>query len=139
MLKDLTLLARRGIVIELAVAIVLAQFAAGVLSSFVTDVLIPPFGLLMGGRSVPSLFLNLTPGKTTPQGGPVDSIDEAHYVGASVIAYGSFLLYLLEFLVVVLAAVAVLRWLRRLNVSPDAASTVWPPAPAAVAPVSKLD
>ena len=138
MLKDLTQLARKGNVIELAVAIVLAQFGAGVLSSLVNDILVPPIGLLLGGRSVPSLFFNLTPGKTTTQGGPIDSIEKAHYAGASVIAYGGFLLYLLQFLVVILAAVAVLRWLKRMNAPGDAGAEVWPPPPT-VAAVSKAE
>lgn len=131
MLKELTQVARKGNVIELAVAIVLAQFGAGVLSSFINDILVPPIGLLLGGRSVPSLFLNLTPGKTTTQGGPVDSIEKAHYAGASVIAYGSFILDLLQLLVVILAAVAVLRWLKRMNARTDAGAEVWPPPPTA--------
>ncbi len=61
------------------------------------------------------LFLNLTPNKLTPQGGTIDSIEKAHYVGASVIAYGAFLLYLFQFLVVVFAAILVLRWLKSMN------------------------
>jgi large-conductance mechanosensitive channel len=130
MLKELTQLARKGHVIELALAIVLAQTAIGTITSFMDNCVLPLIGLAFGGRSFPSLFINLTPGKVTTQGGPLDSIEKAHYAGASIIAHGAFFMALIQLVVVVLVVRGVLGWLGKLQSAAVVTEEgIWPPAP----------
>lgn len=111
LLKDFRSLAERGQALELAAAIVLANATYYTITSVIDNVLLPPVGLLLGGRSVPSLFINLTPDKRVPSG-PVDSLDKAQYAGAAVIAYGEVIVMLLHFLIVLALLMFVVRWTR---------------------------
>jgi large conductance mechanosensitive channel len=136
--KDLKAIVGRTTVVELALAIVLAQAIVAVVNSVLDDLLLPPIGLLLGGRSVPSLFWNLTPQKTLPSG-PVDSIDKAHYAGASVIAYGVFIEHLLSLFLLCVFVSLTLKWISRVRAH-DAAQQKgeWPPAPVDEAPPAEV-
>ena len=120
MIKDFRALAERGQVPELVAAFVLASSTYYLIISIVDNIILPPFGLLLGGRSVPSLFINLTPEKRLPSG-PIDSIEKAHYAGAAVIAYGETIVSLLHFFVALSLLLFVLRWVGRARSgTPDA-------------------
>jgi large conductance mechanosensitive channel len=127
--KDLKAVASQTTVVELALAIVLAQAIASLASSMLDDILLPPIGLLIGGRSVPSLFWNLTPQKTLPSG-PIDSIEKAHYAGASVIAYGVFIEHILQLCLLCFFARLTLKWISHVRAHNAAKEKgEWPPAP----------
>jgi large conductance mechanosensitive channel len=61
----------------------------------VNDILMPPIGLLLGRVDFSSLFVNLTPDKYTGA-----SVSEARKAGAAVIAYGTFINNVINFLIV---------------------------------------
>ena len=56
MIKEFRTLAESGQSLELAMAFVLATSVYYAMIDFVDNVLLPPFGLIWGGRSVSSLF-----------------------------------------------------------------------------------
>ena len=50
----------RGNVLDLAVAVIIGAAFGRVVSSLVSDIIMPPIGLLLGGVDFNSLFLNLS-------------------------------------------------------------------------------
>ena len=111
MLKEFRALAEKGQTLELAAAIVLATTVYYMIVNLIDNIVLPPLGLLLGGRSVPSLFINLTPEKTSPSG-PIDSLEKARYAGAAVIAYGEVIVMLIHFLIALSLLMFVVRWTR---------------------------
>ena len=105
----------RNAVISLAVAIVLGQTIYAVLAALIDFIVVPPIGLMMGGKSFPSLFFNLTPDKKL-RGIPIDSIEQAHYAGASIIAYGAFWMTCFHAMAAFFVAIVVTRALRKSEV-----------------------
>lgn len=87
--------AARGNVVDMAVGIVIGAGFAKIVSSMVSDVLMPPVGLLMGHVNFADLFINLEPSK-----GEFASLAQAKQAGAAVIAYGAFLSAIIDFVIV---------------------------------------
>lgn len=112
MIKEFRTLARSGQTLELAMALVLGTSIYYSMIDFVDNVLLPPFGFIWGGRAVSSLFINLTPGKRVP-GGPIDSIEKAHFAGAAIIAYGAVITDVIHCLIAFMLMLFVLRWVNR--------------------------
>ena len=59
MLKEFKDFVMRGNVLDLAVAVIIGGAFGKIVSSFVNDVLMPPFGLLLGGADFTNLFIAL--------------------------------------------------------------------------------
>ncbi|MCF8368185.1 MAG: large-conductance mechanosensitive channel protein MscL [Bacteroidales bacterium] len=59
MLKEFKQFAMRGSVIDMAVGIVIGAAFGKIVASFVTDILMPPIGLLLGGVDFSDIFLTL--------------------------------------------------------------------------------
>ena len=106
MLKEFKEFAIKGNVVDLAVAVILGAAFGRVVSSFVSDILTPPIGKLLGGIDFASLFLNLS-------STPVGSIAEAKTTGVPVIAYGLFLNTIFDFLIVAFVLYLLVRQLNR--------------------------
>ncbi len=101
-------------------AIVLANSVYYTIVAFADDVVLPPFGLALGGRSVSSLLINLTPGQRLANG-PVNSLSGARWAGAAVIAYGEVIVQAIHCLIALLLMLFVLRWVGRARSgTPDA-------------------
>ena len=86
----------RGNVIDMAVGIVIGGAFGTVVKSFVSDVLMPPIGLLTGGMDFSNLYLNLS-------GTRYPSLADAQKAGAPTLNYGVFINDILAFLIVALA------------------------------------
>ena len=109
----------RGNVLDLAVAVIIGAAFGKVITSAVSDLIMPPIGLLLSGVDFSNLFINLS-------GGAVASLDEARKAGAPVIAYGVFLNAVIDFLIVAAVIFLVVRAanrLQRLREKPAAAPT----------------
>ena len=85
--------AMRGNVVDMAVGIIIGGAFGKIVSSLVSDVIMPPVGKLMGGVNFADKFINLT-------GVDYKSLDEAQKAGAAVIAYGSFINVVINFIIV---------------------------------------
>ena len=99
----------RGNVIDLAVGVIIGAAFGKIVSSLVTDVIMPPIGLLMKGVNFTNLYIPL-------DGGTYQSLADAKDKGAPVISYGIFINSLIEFLIVaacVFALVKAVNSLRR--------------------------
>ena len=82
MLSEFTTFIVRNMV-DLAVGIDQRAFPT-VVNSFVTDLLMPPVGLLLGGVDFTNLFITL-------RGGPYASLAAAKAAGAPTLNYGLFI------------------------------------------------
>ena len=84
MWKEFRQFAARGNVIDLAVGVIIGAAFGKVVSSLVSDVVMPPIGLLIGRVDFKSLYVSLT-------GDRYASLAEAQKAGAATINYGVFL------------------------------------------------
>jgi large conductance mechanosensitive channel len=119
MVKDFRDFALRGNVVDLAVGVIIGAAFGKIVSSLVTDVLMPPIGLAIGGIDFSDLFVTL-------RGDSFETLDAARKAGAVTINYGVFLNTVVQFAVVAFATFMIVRWASRLHrtVAP-------PPAPPA--------
>jgi large conductance mechanosensitive channel len=119
MLKEFKQFAMRGNVLDMAVGIIIGAAFGKIVTSFVSDVIMPPFGRVLGKVDFSSLFLNIS-------GQHYDSLAAAKAAGAATINYGLFLNTVIDFLIVAFVIFMIIRQVNR-----------WQkPAPAA-APVTK--
>jgi len=105
-LKDFKEFAIKGNVFDLAIAVVLGGSFGRVVSSFVSDVISPPIGKLLGNIDFASLFINLSDTK-------YQSLPEAKKAGAPVIAYGQFLNTIFDFVIVAFVLFLLVRQVMR--------------------------
>src|SRR3954453_21674884 len=96
MLKQFKEFVIRGNVLDLAVAVVIGAAFGAVITSLVSDVIMPPIGLLTGGMDFKDLFVSLN-NQSYP------SLAAAKAAGAPVIAYGNFLNTVVSFVIVAFA------------------------------------
>src|SRR5487761_2559524 len=96
MLKEFKAFIMRGNVIDLAVAVIIGAAFGKIISSLVSDVLMPPLGLLLGKVDFSNLYLNLS-GTSYP------SLTAAKAAGAATINYGLFLNAGIDFVIVAFA------------------------------------
>ncbi len=111
MFKEFKQFALKGNVLDLAIAVVLGAAFGKIVSSFVSDILTPPIGKLLGNIDFSSLFLNLS-------STPVRSVAEAKALGAPVIAYGLFLNAVFDFIIIAFALFLLVRQVNRLLPTP---------------------
>jgi large conductance mechanosensitive channel len=119
MLQEFKKFLMRGNVIELAVGLVIGAAFTAVVTSFVNDLLMPPIGLLLGGRT------NFTDLLISLDGRSVPSLAAAKAAGAPTLNYGAFLTTILNFIIIGFAVFLVVRAVNRLAAPPA------PPPPAA--------
>lgn len=111
----------KGNVVDLAVGIIIGAAFGRIVNSLVTDVIMPPIGLLLGRVDFSELYINLS-ARSYP------SLAAAKSAGAPTINYGIFLNQVVSFLIVAFAVfllVGVINRLRRL----EAERPTTPPAP----------
>jgi large conductance mechanosensitive channel len=122
MFREFKQFAMRGNVVDMAVGIIIGGAFGTIVKSLVSDVLMPPIGLLLGGVDFSNLFAVLKPG-TTP--GPYASLADAQAAGAVSINYGVFLNAVISFLIVAFAVFLLIRGINSLRREEKAA----PPPP----------
>ncbi|WP_455389110.1 large conductance mechanosensitive channel protein MscL [Petrachloros mirabilis] len=93
MLKEFKEFAMRGNVLDMAIGVIIGGAFGKIVSSLVSDVLMPPLGLLMGKVDFSSLFINLS-------GTPQPSLTAAKAAGAPTINYGVFLQATFDFIII---------------------------------------
>ena len=123
--------AMRGNVVDLAVGVIIGGAFGKIVTSLVTDVLMPPIGKMMGGVNFSDLFISLDSGKTLPGGAPIKSIADAKAAGAAVIAYGSFINTIIDFVIVAFCIFMVVKIMNKMNKKPE-------PPPAEMSTQEKL-
>ena len=121
MLKEFKEFAMRGNVLDMAVGIIIGAAFGKIITSFVSDILMPPIGLLLGKVDFSGLFINIS-------GQTYATLAEAKKAGAATINYGLFLNTVLDFLIVAFAIFLLIRQVNKLQRQP---------APVLVEPTTK--
>ncbi|MDF2634729.1 MAG: large conductance mechanosensitive channel protein [Pelosinus sp.] len=106
----------RGNVVDLAVGIIIGSAFGKIVTSFVSDILMPPIGLLLGKVNFSNLFINLSDTS-------YPSVAAAKEAGAATINYGIFLSSIIDFVIVASAIFLLVRQVNRLNRKPEAVVT----------------
>ena len=119
MLTEFKEFAMRGNVLDMAIGIIIGAAFGKIVSSFVSDILMPPIGLVLGRVNFADLFVNLSDK-------PVATLAEAKAAGAATINYGVFLNTVIDFVIVAFVIFLLVRQINRLKRQGEA-----PPAPAA--------
>jgi len=117
MMKDFKEFAMRGNVIDMAVGIIIGAAFGGIVKSLVSDVLMPPIGLLMGNVDFSDLFVILKEG-TAP--GPFGTLAAAKEAGAVTLNYGLLINTVVNFLIVAFAIFFLVRGINRLKKKEEA-------------------
>ena len=105
MLKEFKEFAMRGNVLDMAIGIIIGGAFGKIVSSFVSDVLMPPIGLLLGGVDFSNFFINFTGDEAT--------LAAAQAAGAATLNYGVFLNTVLDFLIVAFAIFILIKQVNR--------------------------
>jgi large conductance mechanosensitive channel len=127
MLKEFKAFLMRGNVVDLAVAVVIGAAFGKIVTSFVSDILMPPIGLVLGRVDFTNLFLSLT-------GQPYPSVAAAKAAGAPTLNYGIFLNTVVDFVIVAFAIFLVVKAVNRLVPKEGAP----PPVPMRECPLCSL-
>jgi large conductance mechanosensitive channel len=102
MLKDFREFIARGNVIDLAVGVIVGGAFGKIVSSLVSDVVMPPLGLLLGRIDFSNLFINLSDK-------PAKTLAEAKAAGIPTINYGVFLDNILQFFILAFVVFLLVR------------------------------
>ena len=112
MLKEFKEFAMRGNVIDMAVGIIIGAAFGTIIGTMVSDVLMPPIGLLLGNVDFSNLFVVLKDGKIA---GPYATVAAAKAAGAVTLNYGLFLNTVVNFLIVAFAIFFLIRGMNALK------------------------
>lgn len=110
MIQEFKQFIARGNVIDLAVGIIIGAAFTAIVSSLVEDLINPILGLLTGGIDFTNQYFVLS--GTVPEGA---SLAAARDSGAAVFAYGSFLMAVLNFLIVAWAVFLLVKAVNRVQ------------------------
>lgn len=109
MLGEFREFALRGSMLDMAVGIIVGAAFGRVVSSFVSDILMPPIGLIRGHHSdFSNKFINLS-------GHAYASLAEAKAAGAATINYGLFFNAFFDFLIVAFVVFMLVKQVNRLK------------------------
>ena len=122
MLKEFKEFAMKGNVLDMAVGIIIGAAFGAIVKSLVSDILMPPIGILLGNVDFSNLFLIIKSG-TAP--GPYATIAEAQKAGAVTVNYGLFINSIISFVIVASAVFLVVRSVNKLRRQQETP----PPAP----------
>ena len=98
----------RGNVVDLAVGFVVGGAFTKIVTSFTTDLMMPPIGLVLGRVDFSSLFVNLSAAH-------YETLAEARKAGAATINYGIFINTVVDFLIIAFAVFLLVKWVNHLT------------------------
>jgi len=118
MFKEFKEFAMRGNVIDMAVGIVIGAAFGTIVKSLVSDIIMPPIGLLLGKVDFANLFAVLKQGEAVA--GPYASLADAQAAGAVTINYGVFINTIISFIIVAFAIFLIIRKINELKKQEEA-------------------
>ncbi|SEQ73018.1 large conductance mechanosensitive channel protein MscL [Thalassovita taeanensis] len=121
----------KGNVMDMAVGIIVGAAFTAIVSSMVADLINPLIGLFTGGIDFTNNYAVLS--GDVPAGA---SLADARDAGASIFAYGSFIMAVVNFVIIAFVVFLLVKMVNRVK---DAAAKEEEAAPAAPAGPSELD
>jgi large conductance mechanosensitive channel len=115
----------KGNVMDMAVGIIIGAAFTAIVSSLVGDLINPIIGLIIGGIDFSNMYLVLS-GDVAPGTG----IAAARESGAAIFAYGSFIMAIINFLIIAFVVFMLVKMVNRVKDAAVAKEEVVPGAPA---------
>lgn len=123
MFKEFREFAMKGNVVDMAVGVIIGGAFGKIVDSLIADIVMPVIGKVTGGGvDYSNLFVNLTDDKTYA------TLADAKKAGASVLAYGTFVTIVLNFLILAFVIFLMVKQMNRLK-KEEPAPPPPPPAP----------
>lgn len=98
----------RGNVLDLTVGIIIGTAFGKIISSLVSDIIMPPIGYLLGKIDFANLFVSVS-------GEKYDSLAAAEAAGAATLNYGRFINTVLDFLIVAIVIFLMIKGINKLS------------------------
>jgi len=114
LIKEFKTFAMRGNVVDMAVGIIIGGAFGKIVSSFVSDIIMPPIGILIGGVDFKDLAYELK--------------EASGDVAAVTISYGNFIQTLIDFIIIAFAIFMVIRGMNAMK-KKEVEAPAAPPAP----------
>lgn len=112
MFKEFKEFAVRGNVVDMAVGIIIGGAFGTIVSSMVSDIIMPPIGLALGKVDFSNLYFLLREGASP---GPYVSLEEARAAGAVSLNYGMFVNNLVSFAIVAFSVFLLVKGLNKIK------------------------
>lgn len=106
--KEFRTFALKGNVMDMAVGVIIGAAFSKIVTSLVTDIIMPPIGKIVGDIDFSNLFINLSDK-------PVTTLAEAAKLKVPVIAYGLFLTNIIDFLIIAFVIFILVSQLNKLK------------------------
>jgi large conductance mechanosensitive channel len=115
----------KGNVMDMAVGIIIGAAFTAIVASLVADLINPIIGLAMGGTDFTNMYWVLS--GDVPEGA---SLEAARETGASVFALGSFIMAIINFLIIAFVVFMLVRYVNKTKEAAQKAEEVVEEAPA---------
>ncbi|MBU0690147.1 MAG: large-conductance mechanosensitive channel protein MscL [Gammaproteobacteria bacterium] len=115
MVQEFKQFAIKGNVVDMAVGVIIGAAFGRIVSSVVTDVVMPPIGVLIGGMDFSKLAVVL--------------VEATAAAPAVVISYGKFIQTVVDFTIVAGVIFMVIKGINSMKKKEEAAANAVPPAP----------
>lgn len=109
--EDFKKFAMRGNVMDMAVGVIIGGAFGKIVTSVVNDIVMPPVGMLLGNVDFSNLFISLN-------GKEYATLEAAKKAGAHVLAYGSFMNTVIDFLILAFIIFMMIRQINKLTPEP---------------------
>src|SRR5271154_539333 len=110
----------KGNVLDLAVGFIIGAAFGKIVTSLVSDIIMPPLGLILGKVDFSNLFINLGDK-------PAKTIAEAKLAGVPTLNYGIFIDSVIQFVILAFVVFLLVQAVSKMHAPP-------PPAPPATVP-----
>ena len=125
MIQEFKAFIAKGNVMDMAVGIIIGAAFTAIVSSLVADLINPIIGLFTGGVDFTNNYAVLS--GDVPDGA---SLEEARESGASVFAYGSFIMAVINFLIIAWVVFILVKMVNRVKAAAEKPEDVAPEVPA---------
>ena len=122
MVKEFKDFALKGNVVDMAVGVIIGGAFGKIVSSLVSDVIMPPIGKLLGGVDFSGLFIDLS-------GVGYKTLAEAQAAGAATMNYGAFINTIINFTIVAFCLFMVIKGMNTMKKKEAAAPSAPPVVP----------
>ena len=107
-IKEFKEFAVKGNVMDMAVGVIIGGAFGKIVTSLVSDVLMPVIGKMTGGISFTDMFVNLGEGS-------YKTLAEAQEAGAAVLAYGQFIQNIIDFIIIAFCIFLMIKGMNKLK------------------------
>jgi large conductance mechanosensitive channel len=124
-LQEFKQFALKGNVVDLAIGVIIGSAFGKIVESLVGDLIMPLLSAVLGRVDFSNLFIVLG----TVPAGVGSSLEALRKAGVPVLAYGSFLTVLVNFILLAFVIFILIRQINRLRSTPEPAAPAAPAAP----------